>query len=183
MVKTYEPEVLTVGDTWTWTKDVPDYRPEDSWVLSYEFNNATDTFSTTATDNGDGTFLVNIPAATTATYNAGFYNWQALVTKAPDRFTVDFGSTDVKPNPAAGPLDNRSHARKVLDAINALLEGKALAGDQLSYQLEGRSLTRMSPEELLSWRSAYERMVDREEAAERARKGLPTGNKILVRLQ
>ena len=30
-----EPATLRVGDTWKWTKDLPDFLPADTWALKY----------------------------------------------------------------------------------------------------------------------------------------------------
>lgn len=30
-----EPDTITAGDLWTWTKSLPDYSASDNWTLSY----------------------------------------------------------------------------------------------------------------------------------------------------
>lgn len=47
-----------------------------------------------------------------------------------------------------------THNRRVLAAINALLEGKATK-DVQSYEIKGRQLEKMSLEDLLKWKAVY----------------------------
>ena len=77
--------------------------------------------------------------------------------------------------------DNRSHVKKVLDALEATLENKA-SQDQLSYSIAGRSLSRLSPTELIQWRDRYREEYNREVQAERIAQGLGNSNKIRVRM-
>jgi hypothetical protein len=54
----------------------------------------------------------------------------------------------------AAAYDDRSHARKMLDAIESLLESRASA-DVLEYTIGSRHLKKMSPKELTDWRDYY----------------------------
>ncbi len=62
----------------------------------------------------------------------------------------------------------------------AALEGKA-DSDVSSYSINGRSLNKFTPSELLEWRDYYRREVQREERAELARSGKATGRTVAVR--
>src|SRR6185312_2016653 len=56
---------------------------------------------------------------------------------------------------ATGPVDTRSHAQKVLDAINAWLESKApVAG---SFEISGRKISYYPLADLLKLQSRYQR--------------------------
>jgi hypothetical protein len=178
----YEPEIVTEGDTVTWRRYLADYLPADGWVLSYALVNSSGqiTFSSTA----DGQYhLVSVPAATTADWDAGEYQWQAYVTKGSDRFTVGQGSITVRSNFAADSLgaDNRSHARKVLDALKASMENKATS-DQVAMSIRGRSISRMSPAEMIKWIDFYEKQVAKEDEVERRRRGVGSPRKIHYRV-
>jgi len=120
--------------------------------------------------------------ADTASWIAGLYRWFAYVTDNVKRFQVGSGYWNVKPDPATIPagFDSRSHVKKTLDAIEALLEKKPLA-DAASYSIGGRSLSKMSPEELLRWRGIYRAEYQAEISAEKIEKDLAPGNKILTR--
>ena len=186
-IPTREPAQLRAGDTWQWRReDIADYPPADGWTLSYRFRHPTNTgFEIVATADGSA-YAVSVPAATSTAYLAGRYSWAAWVqTQAGEIHTIDEGSVELLPNfraaNAAGVLDTRSHARKVLDAIEALIEGRATK-DQQQYQIGDRTLVRMQVAELLSLRDRYQAMVNSEEAAERVRNGMRGGGVILARM-
>lgn len=169
-----EPEIITQGDTIKWRKSLPDYLPSDGWVLTYQFAHHDEpNVSVNATNNGDQTHLVTISATASAAFRrAGTWMWQAYVTLSGERFTVARGSIVVRPDIASVPnADTRSHARKVLDAIEAVLENRATM-EQSSIAIGGQSITLLAPEELIRWRSVYAAEVQMEERAEKIRQGL-----------
>lgn len=86
--------------------------------------------------------------------------------------TVESGLIVVAPDAAA--QDTRSHAVKTLEAIESLIEGRATK-DVNSYTIAGRSLTRMSADELVKWRSYY-----RNEVAMERRAGRPNGGRRIT---
>jgi len=55
-----------------------------------------------------------------------------------------------------GNRQRREHVKKMLQAIENLLEGK-ITQDVQSYSIEGRSLTKLSTTELLAMRDYYRR--------------------------
>lgn len=181
-IATTEPASFVAGDTVQWIKTVSDYLPADGWVLAYTWSSAGATFSVTASDNGDGRYLVDIPAATSIGYAPGEYKWQANVTLALERHTVDWGSMRVSPDYAStAPQDSRTTARRLLDAVEAALEGRADT-DQLSYSVGGVSISRMTLSEMLAARNQLKAEVGREDHWERVRNGLGSPQNILVRL-
>lgn len=182
-IATNEPLKLRAGDTWEWKRSLSDY-PAGTWTLKYRFKNAAGGWEIIATADGTD-HLVTVAAATTTGYASGKYAWLAWVEAGTEKFTVDQGTVEVLPDlrtgTATAALDTRSHARKVLDALEALIEGKATR-DQMAYTINGRSLTRMSPEELIKWRSFYKSEVAREERAEAIASGIGGGARVVVRL-
>lgn len=173
-----EPTTIHAGDTWEWTRDESDY-PAGTWTLTYYLRNASAAYNVVATADGT-THSVSVPAATTAAYKPGRYDWIARVTAGTDSFTVGTGSLTVLPNlGATGAQDGRTYARRVLDAIEAVLEGRA-SHDQASYSIGNRSLSRMSIAELMTFRDKFKAEVLKEERAARIAAGLGVG-KIQVR--
>lgn len=182
-IPTNEPITLRAGDTWQWKRSLTDY-PAGTWTLKYRFKNAAGGFEVVA--SADGTdHSVTVAAATSTGYAAGKYAWIAWVEAGTEKFTVDQGTVEVLPDLRTGAAtaaqDTRSHARKVLDALEALLEGKATR-DQMAYTINGRSLERLKPEEVIKWRSFYRAEVLREERAEAIASGLGGGARVVVRL-
>jgi len=180
-ISTEMPIKVVAGDTWQWrVEDLTDYPASEGWSLKYTFLNSSGKVSIDASADGDN-FLVSEAAAGTANHSAGIYSWEASVSKGGDRFRVGTGTIEVLPNfTAQTSLDTRSHARKVLESIEAVLEKRATK-DQEEYSIEGRSLKRTPLTELIKLRDKYRREVSNEEAAENLKKGLGSGRMILTR--
>lgn len=182
-IPTTEPDVLNVGDTWKWTKTLADY-PAGVWTLTYRFKSAAGGFEITATASGDD-HAVNVAYGTTSGYSAGFYSWVASVIAGGERYIVDSGTCTLNPDyrngTATAAYDGRTHARTVLDAIEAVIEGRATV-DQQEYEIAGRRLKRMPVTDLLKFRQHYKTEVHSEALAEAVRNGMGTGRKIQFRL-
>ena len=176
------PKEFILGDTVKFLVNNGDYLPVDGWVLSMAFVNVDKLYTVTATDNGDGRHLFTITAATSLTYLQGAYDWQLYATKSPDRYTIDEGEITVRPNLTqhTSGIDTRSQARQTLDAIEATINKRATS-DQLSYSVQGRSLSRIPMLELIALRDKYSELVRRENEGARLKKGLKTNSTIRVR--
>jgi len=169
-IPTTEPAALHAGDSWAWTRTLADYPAGEGWVLSYVYTNASSRFTLTAGASGDDHAIAE-DAADTAPIKPGKYAWAAHVTLADDRYTVDTGRLEVKPNlGAAQNFDTRSHARTVLESIEAVIERRATK-DQEEYTIEGRSLKRTPIAELLVMRDRYRQEAANETAAEQLGRG------------
>lgn len=179
-VPTIEPASLRAGDFLTWLKTLADYPANAGWTLAYTLINATSKITITASASG-ADHLVSVPAATTAGYTAGTYQWMARVTKATEIYTVGSGSMIVQQNLAAlTTFDGRSHATKMLEAIEAAFEGRA-SQTQMEMEINGRRLRHYGMDELIKWRSFYKAEVAKEaSAASLARTGI-NRNRIGVR--
>lgn len=179
-----EPLVLVAGDTWQWDrKDLTDY-PASVWTLKYYLLKTDKQIVITASANGDY-FRVNVPATVTATYPSGTYRWHAYVSNASgERYKVDEGNIEIKPDFASQIIgyDSRSEVKKILDAVEAALLGRATK-DQLSYSIGGRSISKIPISELLKFRDKFKIEYQRELEAEKLEKNLSTNKKILVRFR
>jgi len=181
-INTTEPDAFVAGNTVKFTKSLPDYLPADGWVLSYAFVKDGDQQLVTATDNGDGLHLITISAADSAKFKDGIYHYQASVSKGGERYQVVNNRLEVKPNFATQTkgFDSRSHVKKVLDALEAVFEKKATK-DQASYTIGDKSISRLTPAELINWKNHYQRLYNAELKSERIKNGEAAGNKIRVR--
>ena len=183
---TQEPDTLVVGDRWVWRRDdlVSDY-PLDEYALEYRFTEDstgnTNAFTIAATE-AESTYLVEIASAVTASLTAADYQWAAFIIRSSDsqRVVVDQGRTEILPNLQNTTADLRSHAKKVLDAIEAVLENRA-SQDQMSYSIAGRSLSRMSIDDLMTFRNRYRAEYLREIKLARIKNKQDSGNTIKVR--
>lgn len=138
-------------------------------------------FQITATNTGND-YLFTADSATTAAYNAGVYHYQieVLETSSSNRIVVDQGELDVTVDLDVNAVDPRTHAEKMLQKIESVLENRADA-DVSSYSIAGRSLTKMSPEELLTWRDAYRREVKAYRRKLDVKHGRRTSSTVLMR--
>lgn len=175
-----EPLELHAGDTWTWTRDSADY-PASAWTVTWFAKGAAGAFSITGTAEGD-THRATMAKAGTAVVKPGRYDWVARAGNGSEQYTIATGSFEVLPDfTAEGAYDGRSHARKALEAIQAVIERRATL-DQEEYSIEGRSLKRTPMADLLMLRARYLREVQAEETAQKLANGLGvSGNKIQVR--
>jgi hypothetical protein len=170
-IPTVEPTSARAGDTWAWTRESYDY-PAPSWVLTYTLYSSAAVISFAAA--ADGTIhSVSLAPATTAAYTAGRYDWVAHVTDGTDRYQVASGVITVLPDVAeAATYDGRSHARKMLDAINALIEGRATAGDlDVVRTSTGDRATDWDLPSLMKLRQQYAQAVRAEDDAARLIRG------------
>lgn len=161
-----EPAKLTVGDRWMWKRtDLGVDYPPASYSLKYALR-LYDTgaeIEIIASESGSD-YLVEVASTTTGGYTAGRYLWTAYIIRTSDteRVVVGTGTFDVLADRDTVATDPRSHARKVLDAIEAVIENRATV-DQQEYSIAGRSLKRMTIDELLKFRKTYRAEVDSEE--------------------
>lgn len=181
MTATTEPARVTAGDTIAWTKTLSDYPASAGWVLAYTLINAGAKITITAADSGDD-HAVTVLAATSAGYTAATYTYQAVVTRAAERYTVGNGKMVVAPNlAAAATYDARSAARKTLDAVNTALESYGAKAYMHMYEIAGRKQQFHTPGEFLSFRSKLMAEVAREDNAARLAAGLAPKNQLQVR--
>ena len=138
-------------------------------------------FSIVATNSGDD-YLFTADSATTAAYTAGLYHYQieVLETSSSNRIVVDQGELDITVDLDVNAVDPRTHAEKMLQKIESVLENRADA-DVSSYSIAGRSLTKMTPEELLTWRDNYRREVKAYRRQLDVKHGRKTSSTILMR--
>lgn len=176
-----ELEIATAGDTWQWTKSLPLFPASQGYTLAYYFANAASSFSISGsaiTTNGD-VFVIDFAA--TSAIVPGKYRWQAYATLAGVRSTAVEGWIKVTPNLAAGlPIDLRSPARALLDAIDTLLAGRILT-DTAKYSIGNRSLEKLSQLDLMKARSLIAWRVFHEDRKERIQNGLDDGKRLYVR--
>lgn len=176
------PASLRAGDTWKWTRTLADY-PAGTWTLKYRFKNAAGGFEVVSTASGTD-HLNTVTAATSAAIAAGTYNYIGWVESGSEKYTVESGSVtvsaDYRATSAAAALDDRSHARKMLAAIETWLETRDPAVAE--YEIAGRHMKYVPIAELLRLRSRYKNEVAAEDAAAALARGEGIGRKIQFRM-
>lgn len=181
-IPTTEPSELRAGITWQWRReDLSDY-PASTWLLTYwckQQASAGAKFSIVASADGDA-HAVEVAATTTGTYTAGDYTWVAVATYGAAVMEVDSGSFVLLPKyNADAALDDRSHAKIMLERVEAALE--ALALGRKEYTIGSRSYTARDIEELTTLRDKYRGEVHAEALKEAAKNG-KAGSQLVFRL-
>ena len=183
---TTEPSELVIGDYWAWKRsDLADDYPIATYDWSYNAileGSGTTKFSISASESGTE-YIIEVASAVTTTYTAGIYHWTGYITRTADseRIALDSGTFKLVPNTAISTADPRSHVKKTLDALEAMIEGRATK-DQQSYSINNRSLTRMTMVEILEWYDKYKFYYQQELDRERIDNGLSSNSTIRVRL-
>lgn len=179
-IPTAVPASVNAGDTIQWTRSISDYPASSGWALSYVLINAAGKISISGSASG-ADFAVTVAAATSALWTPGTYDWREQVSKAGEVFTTGSGRITVAPSFATNAtLDSRSAARRALEAIEAVLEGRASSA-VAEYEIAGRRVKHIPVSELLVLRDRYAGMVAKEDAAANVAAGLPDRRRIYVR--
>jgi hypothetical protein len=183
-IPTTEPSYVTAGDTVAWTKSLSDYPATASWVLKYRLINASAKIDITATASG-ADHAVSVAKSTTAAWAAGWYDWQAYVEKAAERYTVGTGRLEIRPDLAdvtASGFDNRSTARQIYDTLVAAYKSAVTSRAFVQeYEIAGRRMKFNNRAEWITEIDYWRSQVTAEEQAARLAAGMAAGNKLLVR--
>jgi len=175
-----EPKSFVRGDSCKWTRGFSEYLPADGWTLTYYIVSSNGKKSIVATDNGDGSFLATLTTTISLSMAEGVWTWQAVLTKTGERKTLDSGTFVVEQNfdNVGQSYDSRTFARKMLDAIEALLLDTS-GSDETSISIDGVSTSFENKAELIAARDRFKREVKQEEQAANLKKGL--GGSVRVR--
>lgn len=156
------PKKIVAGDTFSYTVTSNTYTDSDGYTVYLKFRGA-GTIDITGTSSDDTTFELTETAANTRGWRAGYYKYIVYASDGTNEYTLETGAVTIE---LRADLDHttdvRTHAQKVLAALEAQLEGKA-SKDQQSYSINGRQITRYSVEDLLKFRAMYRKEVKAEQ--------------------
>ncbi len=144
-------EKLQSGNQYDLEFKLPQYAGH---TVTKTFNNMGNIFTIAATEDPAGVFTFSENTTVTSAWVPGDYYTCVYAVLGLARYTVKLAKAKIIPNLAAGPSDNRSHVKKTLDALEAMIEGKATK-DQQSMSIAGRALARYEIPDLLAWRDRY----------------------------
>lgn len=181
-----EPSEIVIGDfiQFKRTDIIKDY-PNDTHTAEYVARitggGATE-IKLPATAPDATKYLFTVTSVDSAAFVAGYYHWQLEITETAsgNRIVVDRGEFTAVVDLDENNVDPRSHAEIMIDKIEAVLQNRA-DGDLSSYSIAGRSLTKMSPDELLSWRDYYRREFAAEKRKAKIKRGKRNGSTVLMR--
>jgi hypothetical protein len=152
------PASITAGDTVSWTRDLAAYPRSAGWSLHYALVGMASVYAIQASagSNADG-FAMKVLATDSAGWAPGDYTVQEYATQVDGtRETVGISRITVLVNLAlvgSAGTDTRSPARRIYQAISAVLEGRATEAE-LEVQVNGRTIKYIPVTDLLVLRNA-----------------------------
>ena len=161
------PSEISAGITFGVSLSYPEYAASE-WGLTLILRGP-QAISIEAVRAGE-VFTLSASAETTAGWAPGAYWWQLRAADGVETALLEDGQLRILEDLAAaeGAFDGRSHAEKVLEAVEAVIEGRASI-DQQSYSINNRSLTRTPMADLLKLRAVYRAQVQAAKAAKNGR--------------
>lgn len=171
------PAELQIGDYWAWKRtDLASSYPLADYSLKYIFylvsGSTASNFTIDASEsNGEYVFATSSTAKP-----IGDYKWTAVITKTAGNVAavIDTGYITLVSDGI------RSHTKLVLDSIEAVIENRATI-DQASMSIAGRSLSRMSIDELMTFKDRYKLDWLKEVKKARVKNNQGSGNIIKAR--
>lgn len=157
MEKIIIPDFMA-GDSLTWEFAPGNYPDTGGWTAKTIFTEGSVNQEVIGTAQGAG-WLFKLTPEDSAKFPGALYTWVIQFTNTDQRITGATGATQVYPNLEDGPA--KSHAQKVVEALEAVIEGRA-SQDQIQMTIGGRSITRMSVDDLLKFLNYYRGKLDAE---------------------
>jgi hypothetical protein len=182
---TTEPLEIVVGDFIQWKRtDLGADYPNDQYTATYVARitgGGASEIQLTGTASGDD-YLFTVDSVTSADFVAGYYHWQLEIVRNSDseRLVLERGTFTAIVDLDVNNVDPRTHAEIMVDKIEAVLQNRADA-DVANYSIQGRSLVKLSIDDLLRWRDYYRAELAMEKRKERVRRGKSTGATIKAR--
>lgn len=174
-----EPIEFAAGDTLKFTRVLPDYLPSDGWSLTYELRGGTDPIEfTSVAENGGHT--LSVAASVTAAWLPGEYVLAGYASDGTNRHQIYYGQLTVTPNlpTTAGDAPQKTFAQQMVEAWEDILL-KGGTNDLVLSQVGGQSrFEYMTAMEKAKMHGYWKVVRANEIQKERAKAGLPTGNKI-----
>lgn len=182
---TIEPDRFVLGDYVRWRRvDISDDYPNTAYTMTYiaRITGGGSTEIQIAGTVYDNDYLFTVSSATSSNFTAGFYHWQLECVRNSDsnRIVIDRGTWDIVVDLDVNGSDPRTHAEIMVAKIESLLSGKGDA-DVANYSIAGRSLTKLSFDELLKARDFYRAEAHKEQMEDRIRQGRQSGSTVKVR--
>ncbi len=182
---TIEPDRFVLGDYVRWRRvDISDDYPNTAYTMTYvaRITGGGSTEIQIAGTAYDNDYLFTVSSATSSNFTAGFYHWQLECVRNSDsnRIVIDRGTWNIVVDLDVNGSDPRSHAEIMVAKIESLLSGKGDA-DVANYSIAGRSLTKLSFDELLKARDFYRAEAHKQLMEDRIRQGRQSGSTVKVR--
>lgn len=185
------PAQIRAGDTVKWRDDAAADAlgvaiTSADWTLTYYLRTNTNHEGATVVGAAYGSgWELTIAAATSVSFDAGQWFWQAIASKAAEKVTLGAGqltvlaALDYTGQPSA--FDGRSQAEKDLAAVQAAMRAIISGGAVAEYSIGARRLKKMEMADLIQLESKLKAEVKREQAAALQAQGLGNPHNLFVR--
>jgi hypothetical protein len=181
------PSYIQAGMTYIWETSSGDYPTADyTGKCSIKYIGSSAATILTATESSN-IYTFTLTAAVTEVLTIGEYEWTEYVEQGSGasiiRYILRQGRTAVRRFLAtAGTVDSRSSYKTALDAIEAVLLGRA-SKDQEQFTIAGRTLVRTNITDLIKLRDFYSAKVVEEEREAAIAGGNPPSGKVLIQFK
>jgi hypothetical protein len=144
-----EPVSLIAGSWVGWRREL-DY-DDATFRLEYRFG-TTDHDHIVVGEQVGTEWHFEIASADSTGFTAGDYRWDLYIVRLSDdeEYALSTGMMKV----FGSTTDRRTHAEIMVAKIESILAGRA-DSDVMNYSIKNRSITKMSPKELVEWRDYY----------------------------
>lgn len=180
-----EPTQVVVGDFIQWKKSniVQDY-PTATHSAEYvaRITGGGSSEIKVAGTEATGYYLFTADSTASSDFAVGRYHWQLEITETSsgNRLVIERGEFEAIADLDVNQSDPRIHAEIMLAKIETILEGKA-DSDVGSYSIAGRSLTKMTFDELMIARDRYKGEVLKHQRELLVKRGKQSANTVRVR--
>lgn len=167
-IPTTEPDVVVAGDTWGWTKSLPDYPSSGGWTLGYAIRGASVLQDSAVQVSGVGAaYSITVAAAATKPLKPGKYRWQSYVDNAAtgEHYTIDTGVVTVLAGlTLIDDASAQTHDERMVAAIQRELEARVTGSGNAhdAIAINGRSLSKIATDKLMRMLAVYQWKVARQ---------------------
>jgi hypothetical protein len=185
------PSQIRAGDTVKWRDDPStdvfgNSIDSATWTLTYYLRTNTASEGATVVGSAYGTgWELTIAAATSVSFDAGNWYWQAIASKASEKFTLGSGQFEVLAalnyTGTPGALDGRTQSQKDLEAVQAAIRAMISGGAVAEYTIGNRTLKKLELTDLLALESTIKAQVVREQKAALIANNLGNPHNLFVR--
>lgn len=164
------------------TKILPDgteVSEAEGWQVSLSLKGGGNNYDSVA----QYSWTIGVTALITAAFKAGIATFAIIATKAAAKKTIYFGQITILPDvgESDGTFDNRTPAKKTLDAVIAAIQALMTGGVIQEYDIAGTSIKRYSLEALKELKKDLSQEVLKEEQKAAIKAGRKNPRSVYVR--
>lgn len=177
---TREPIEMAVGDTLSFTRELPNFSARDSWSLLYEIRGQGQAQEFSSTPDGSS-HVILVDAAVTANWTPGICVLSGFAENGSTgaRQQIYSGTLNLLPNVpvTTATADVKTNAQIMVEELESVMQKRA-TGALNESQLGETRFKFKTDKELREAHAYWYEMRKSEIALQRAKAGLPTGRKI-----